>query len=94
MLNVSWKEHPGIHRSDSTKAFSQQKQLNQNLLNLVKIQSTRQKLTKSFPENKNTTEKPRSLFLQNTSNRQTTINISMRTTCDSVLSNSAKSVKK
>ena len=32
MLNVSWKELSDLHRSDSTKPISQQKELNQNLL--------------------------------------------------------------
>ena len=48
MLNVSWEERPGRHRSDSI-LFSQQKELNHNLLSSRnKIDAA--KLTKSFLE--------------------------------------------
>ena len=49
MLNVSWKERPGLRRSDSIKPISQQKEQSK-FIELVKIKLTRQNLTKSFPE--------------------------------------------
>ena len=74
MLNVSWKERPGLHRSNSTKPVFQKKELNENLLSTVKIKSTRHNITKSFPEKKIQQKNCRVFSCKNTYTRQTTKN--------------------